>query len=114
MNVHKASLINGIILLIMGLWGYFESSSPTAMIPTGIGIGILLCNKGIKNHNKIIAHIAVLLTLLSFANIMPLNSALNDDPLRLNAVLRVSAMLLTSTIAMIYFIKSFIDARKNN
>ena len=112
MNLHKASLINGIILLIMGLWGYFESSSPTAIIPMGIGIGILLCNKGIKNHNKVIAHVAVLLTLLSFANIIPLNSALNNDPIRLNAVLRVSAMLLTSTIAMIYFIMSFIDARK--
>lgn len=112
MNAQKASLINALILLVMGLWGYLESLSPTAMIPTCIGIGILLCNKGIKNQNKVIAHIAVLLTLLSFANIMPLNSALNDDPLRLNAILRVSAMLLTSTIAMIYFIKSFIDARK--
>ena len=41
---------------------------------------------------------------------MPLNSALEDG--RSNAVLRVIIMLCSSVYAMVYFIKSFIDARK--
>ena len=111
MNAHIASLVNGIILVVIGLWGYFESSSATSLIPVGIGSVLLVLNKGVKNSNKVIAHIAVLITLLSFANIMPLRSALSDG--RSEAVLRIIIMLSSSVYAMVFFIKSFIDARKN-
>ena len=111
MNAHIASLVNGIILVVIGLWGYFESSSATSLIPVGIGSVLLVLNKGVKNSNKVIAHIAVLITLLSFANIMPLRSALSD--VRSEAVLRIIIMLSSSVYAMVFFIKSFIDARKN-
>tara|TARA_B100000686_G_C16551365_1_gene842730 strand:- start:194 stop:529 length:336 start_codon:yes stop_codon:yes gene_type:complete len=110
MNAHIASLVNAIILIVIGGWGYFESGSPTSLIPVGIGIILLLLNKGIREHNKVIAHIAVLVTLLSFANIMPLNSALEDG--RNDAVLRLIIMLCSSVYAMVFFVKSFIDARR--
>mgnify|MGYP001193352902 CR=1 FL=1 len=109
MNVHKASLINSIILIIIGGWGYFESGSPTSLIPVGIGVFLLLLNKGVRDHNKVIAHIAVVLTLLSFANVMPLMSALDDG--RNEAALRAIVMLSSSFYAMVFFIKSFIQAR---
>ena len=50
----------------MGLWGYFESESKaiTALIPVIIGTILLLVNKGVKNENKALAHVAVLLTFL--------------------------------------------------
>jgi uncharacterized membrane protein (UPF0136 family) len=67
MNAHIASLVNGIVLVVVGLWGYMESSSPTSLIPVVIGAILLVLNKGVKNQNKVIAHIAVLVTLLSFA-----------------------------------------------
>ena len=111
MKAHSASLINGIVLVAVGMWGYFESSSPTSFIPVVIGVIILALNKGIKNNNKVIAHIAVLVTLLSFANVMPLKGALSDG--RTDAVLRIIVMLSSSLYAMIYFIKSFIEARRN-
>ena len=72
-------------------------------------------NDGIKNENKLIAHLAVLLTLLSFANIMPLMGQLNPaENIEKDwmAIFRIGLMLLTSLIAMITFIKSFINARK--
>ena len=110
MNAHIASLVNGIILIVIGLWGYLESGSATSLIPVGIGATLLLLNKGIQNSNKVIAHVAVLVTLLSFANIMPLRSALADG--RSEAVLRIIIMLSSSVYAMVFFIKSFIDARR--
>jgi uncharacterized membrane protein (UPF0136 family) len=110
MNAHIASLINGIILIVIGLWGYLESGSATSLIPVGLGATLLLLNKGVQNSNKVIAHIAVLVTLLSFANIMPLRSALADG--RSEAVLRIIIMLSSSVYAMVFFIKSFIDARR--
>ena len=75
-------------------------------------LGILGVKRGLeaKNSNKVIAHIAVLVTLLSFANIMPLLSALEDG--RNEAAVRIIIMLSSSVYAMIYFVKSFIEARK--
>ena len=110
MNAHTASLVNGIILVVIGFWGYLESGSTTSLIPVGIGGLILVLNKGLRNNNKVIAHIAVLVTLLSFANIMPLRGALEDG--RSDAVLRIIIMLSSSVYAMVFFIRSFIQARK--
>ena len=111
MNAYKANLINSISLIIFGIWGYIEVSSVTALIPTAFGAILLACSSGIKKQNKIIAHISVLLTLLIlFALLgMRLPKSLESGGLGL---FRVLAMCGTSLIAMIYFVKSFIAARK--
>jgi uncharacterized membrane protein (UPF0136 family) len=110
MNAHNASLINAILLITMGGWGYFESGSPTSLIPVVIGVLLVLLNKGIKTENKVVAHIAVLVTLLGFALVMPLMRAMEDG--RTEAILRILIMLSSTVYAMIFFVKSFIDARK--
>lgn len=113
MNAHKASLINSILLITLSLWGYLSSETPsvTALIPTAIGVVLLLCNKGVKNENKVIAHVAVLLTLLVLGGLVkPLLGAL--DRSNNMAVLRITVMIVSTVFAMIYFVKSFIDARK--
>ena len=110
MNSHTASLSNAIILITIGGWGYFESGSPTSLIPVVIGIVLVLLNRGVKSQNKVIAHIAVLVTMLGFALIMPLMRAIEDG--RTDAILRILIMLSSSVFAMIFFIKSFVEARK--
>ena len=65
MKAHIASLLNAIVLIVIGGWGYFISGSPTSLIPVAIGVALIFLNNGIKNSNKVIAHIAVLVTLLS-------------------------------------------------
>ena len=111
MNATKANLINSISLIAFGLWGYFEVTSPTALIPVGFGIILLLCYNGVKNNNKIIAHIAVLLTLLILIALlgMRLPKSLESGGAGL---FRVIAMCTTSAISMVYFVRSFIEARK--
>lgn len=112
MNSYKANLINSSTLIIIGLWGYFESSSVTALIPVVFGVILFLCSKGVKSQNKLIAHIAVLLTLIILLSLvgMRLPKSIESGGLGL---LRVFSMIVTSTLAMIFFVKSFIDARKN-
>jgi len=111
MKAHTTSLINAIVLVAMGAWGYFVTSAPTALIPVFFGILLLGLNRGVKRENKVIAHIAVLLTLLIIPGLAkPFSSALGDgDTL---GMIRVGLMLVTSIIALIFFIKSFIDAKK--
>ena len=109
-----ASLINAITLIVFGAWGYFASgdASFTALIPVGFGVVLLALNPGVKKENKVIAHIAVVLTLLILLGlVMPLKGSLGRG--NMAAVIRVGAMMLTTVFALVVFVKSFIDARKN-
>lgn len=112
MNAHKAHLLNSLTLLIMGAWGYFSTQAPSALIPVLIGVLLLSLTQGVKNENKTIAHVAVIVTLIGLAGIAskPLMAALDSDDLMKK--IRVIAMVITSVIATIFFVKSFIDAGK--
>jgi len=113
MKAHTASLINAIILIVLSLWGYMASETPsfTALIPTIVGVLLLAMNRGVKNENKVVAHIAVVLTLVILLGLIkPLMGAVERDDTA--AIGRVVVMLLSTVLAMVYFIKSFIEARK--
>jgi hypothetical protein len=113
MKPFQANFLNAVVLIVLGLWGYFGSASPspTALIPVGFGVIFALATPPFRRENKIVAHIIVFLTLLLIiALLMPLRGALQrQDTL---AVIRVGLMLATSLLAMYIFIKSFIDARR--
>ena len=113
MKANIASLSNGLTLIILSLWGYLSSDTPsmTALIPTFVGAIIILLNKGVKNENKVIAHIVVLLTLIIlFGLIKPLLGAIDRG--NSGAVVRILLMIMTTIVAIVAFVKSFIDARK--
>jgi len=114
MKAHKASLTNAILLLVLSGWGYLSSDSPsmTSLIPAFFGIALLMCNPGVKKENKVIAHIAVLLTLLIAVGLYkPLVGVISrENPL---GILRVSVMLLSTVVALVFFVRSFIQARKD-
>ena len=113
MNAYVANVLNAVVLIGMSLWGYLSSESPsaTALIPVAFGIILLILSNGVKKENKIVAHVAVVLTLLILISLFkPLSAALGRSDNM--AMMRLAVMIVTSLIAMIYFIKSFIDARK--
>ena len=113
MKAHVASLINAVILIGFGLWAYLGSETPskTALIPVVFGAVILSLYRGVKSENKIVAHIAVLLTLLILGGLVkPLTAALGrEDGV---ALMRVSVMIVSTIVALVFFIKSFIDVRR--
>ena len=118
MKTYQANLLNSLALILMPLWAYFTfegtiekpDQSLTAFIPLIFGIILVLCNRGLKKENKIIAHIAVLVTLIALLGLtMPLKAAIADG--RILSIIRVAIMLLTGLLAMITFIQSFIRAR---
>lgn len=114
MTPANVNLLNAVVLIALGLMGYFTSASPspTAFIPVVFGAILIACTPGVKKHNKAIAHVAVLLTLIILvALVMPLKGAIGRGDSA--AILRVAAMIITSALAMIVFIKSFIDARRS-
>ena len=120
MKTYQANIVNALALILMPLWAYlsFEATSEkpqqsiTALIPLFLGVILILCNNGLKKENKIIAHVAVFVTLIALAGLlMPLKSAISEA--RNLSIIRVLIMLLTGVFAMVTFVKSFIAARKN-
>ncbi len=115
MKPYIANLINAITLIGLGLWGYYSNEpadrSLTALIAPAFGVIFILCTPLMKKENKAVAHIVVLLTLvLIIALIKPLTSNISSGDNM--GILRIGMMIVTSVIAMVSFIKSFIDARK--
>ena len=113
MKAHTASLMNAVILIGFGLWAYWGSQTPskTALIPVGFGVVIAALYPGIKKEDKVVAHAAVLLTLLMLGGLVkPMTAAIGrHDPL---AIGRVSAMLASTIAALFFFVKSFVDVRR--
>lgn len=113
MKTYIVSLLNAILLIGLSLWGYFGSDSPslTALIPTVAGVALLICSPGVKKQNKVVAHIAVTITLIiGIGLITPLMGAFERSDS--GAIFRIALMLISTVLALGYFVKSFIDARK--
>ncbi|MEO0773576.1 MAG: hypothetical protein AAFZ04_10380 [Pseudomonadota bacterium] len=113
MTAHTANLINAIVLIICSLWAYLTAADAywTSLIPAGFGLALLACTPGVGAENKIIAHVAVTLTLVIFLLLfVPLFTAKEDTDMM--SFLRVGLMMATCILAKIAFIKSFRDARR--
>lgn len=108
------NILNSIVLISLGLWGYFDVQAPTALIPVGFGVILLLCTIGLKKENKIIAHVAVLLTLVILVALvgMRLPKSLDSGGVGLFRVIAMIAMIATSVLSMVAFVLSFIKARR--
>jgi len=58
-------LVNAIVLIAVGVYGYFSSGSPTALIAPAIGAVLLGLSFPVKKDKHVAAHIAVGLTLIA-------------------------------------------------
>jgi hypothetical protein len=121
MTAQKMNLINALTLVIVGLWGYFDVSNYmlttivsfehwTALIPVFCGVILLLCHKGIHNNSKVIAHVAVVVTLLILIALVGKRLPISIEQGGAG-LFRVLAMSLSSLIALITFIRNFIENR---
>ena len=124
MKTEQSNLLNSLTLIAVGLWGYFDVSVYdlsviisfehwTALIPVIFGFILLLCHKGVKNNSKLIAHIAVVMTLLIFIALVGKRLPISLEQGG-TGLFRIIAMSLTSLIALIVFVRSFISNRKKS
>lgn len=111
MKPYKASALHAILLVGMGLWGYYDSGSNTALIPVVMGVILISLLSGVKKENKVIAHIAVVVTLLAILGMgKPFMGQLEKSDMM--GIVRTGLMLVSGICAMFTFIQSFIAARK--
>ncbi len=115
----KISIIIGVLLIILGLYGYFGlvSESVTALIPTFVGLPLLILGWLALNEKfrKNSMHIAAAIALLGF-----IGSAMRAvPPLFKNEIANQEAFtvqLLMAVVCLIFVVlavQSFIKVRKN-
>ena len=113
-SIQQFNLINSIALISMSVWGYIDTNSFTALIPAVFGVILLILGTMLRNEKlvKLSAHLVVLFTLLILLALVVqvLPGVVERGGVGL---IRVILMITTSAIAMIVFIKSFIDNRKS-
>ena len=113
LNPKKATLFSITILVFISLISYIITSSPTALIPFIFSILISICYLIYDKNSKVFAHIIlVLLALVLVALFMPLNKRIDANDLW--GIVRISTMQLACFYTIVCFVKSFIEARKNN
>ncbi len=112
----------GVVLIILGLAGYFGSGmvSLTALIPAAFGLLLVIFGAMAKDdkRRKMAMHIAVVVGLLGFLGTLPgllkLGALLSGgDVARPMAVVAQSIMAVLMAIYVAMCVKSFIDARRS-
>jgi general stress protein CsbA len=108
MKNHYVTLLNALFLIVIGLFGYFSAApdhrSMTAFIAPAVGVLLLLMFPAVKNQNKIVTHIVVILTLLTVIAFFVTGF------LRGNSLIIIMAVV--SLIALILYIMDFIKRKK--
>ena len=83
----------------------------TLLIGVIFAVVFLLLAPGIKRENSLIAHIAVVLVVVFILALFnPLRATIERG--NVAGTIRVGLMMLTSLVALVYYVKSFIDARR--
>jgi Transmembrane proteins 14C len=120
----KLTIGFGILLIILGIFGYVATGSahPTALIPVGIGVLFIffgvMANSNDAKKRMLWMHISVTVALLVFLGMIP--AAI--DVIRLSrgtyfpypaAVEEKATLCLFSLIYVLFCVRSFINARRN-
>ena len=120
MPPYKANLLNGIVLLIVGILGYFSITSnangefsPTVFIAPAFGLIFLLLTPGMKKENKVVSHLIVLLTFLLGAMllIMFIKRLSTGSSITEPGMMRFLIMIISCFTAMVVFVGSFKKTR---
>ena len=114
MKPSTVNFINGIILILAGLYGYFGvtgsagTASMTALIPTLFGVILVVLSLFWSKAPKVISHIAIVLTLLLL--IMIFNRFMKVEIWN-EAKYIFLICIVSNALALIVFIRSFVIAR---
>jgi len=104
MNIYKVMMTNAFVLIVLGVYGYISSGSPTALIAPGIGVILFILAFFVKKENRTATHIAVVLTLI--ASIMFIVIGIN----RGNNIVLIMAVF--SVLALVMYIMDFVRRKK--
>ena len=105
MKAYIIMMLNGIVLIILGVYGYFISSSPTALISAAIGLILLILSFPVRKENSIAAHLGTVLTFIAAITFFIVGF------LRSNTLIIVMAII--TLFSLIFYIFDFFQRKKS-
>ena len=117
----NTTIVFGVVLIVLGLGGYFGTNmvSPTALIPAAFGLLLIVFGVMARDEKrrKMAMHIAVTVGLLGFlgtiTGLFKLFTMLSGGEVaRPTAVIAQSIMAILMLVYVGMCVKSFIDARR--
>lgn len=94
MGIFRVIIMNALILIALGLYGYFTSGSATALIAPAIGVVLIALSFPVKNNNKTAAHIVVVLTLIAATMFFVIGFMRNNMIVLIMAIFTVLALVM--------------------
>ena len=121
MKLFKLNLWYGVLLIILGLWGflgyYIELGSYafTSLIPFFFGLLFIFFTPGVKKDNAIIGHLSglLVLVLLIMSVVMLVKNSAEGFELHRKSLIFIF-IIIFSVIMIIAQVKYFIDRRKSS
>lgn len=119
--MERFAILFGVLLCGLGLVGYYspdtlgksDARSPTALIPAGVGVVLLICGMIVTaapKARKHAMHVAAAVALLgAIGGFMPIRS--NGLDLEKAAVVSAIIMIALCTIFVLLCVRSFVRAR---
>jgi LytS/YehU family sensor histidine kinase len=110
----SANFINGLILIIAGLYGYFGITgstgvaSATALIPTAFGLLLITLGLFWKKSPKAILYTVAILTIVLL--IMVINRFVKIDEWDIKKIIFL-ACIISNAVALFVFVKSFLTQK---
>ena len=104
MKAYIIMMLNGIVLIILGVYGYFISSSPTALISAAIGLILLILSFPVRKENSIAAHIGTVLTFIAAITFFVVGF------LRSNNLILIMAII--TLFSLIFYVFDFFQRKK--
>jgi len=112
MKVYMISMMNAFILMIIGLWGFWgsETPSPTALIPVFFGALLLSFVQKLRFGSKYYMRLSLILTaLILIALIKPLIGSI--DRANSAAIYRIVIMMVSCMTTVGFFVSKLMKPR---
>jgi hypothetical protein len=112
-TIFRVTLINAIVLVALGLWGYLAKSEPTTdatLIPMAFGLVFGIALPLYQEENRLISYLFLVLTLLlTIALWIPMVRAYQAE--QTSELIRLSLMVLSCCLALFYYLVAFLRHR---
>ncbi len=113
MSSQQAAILNSIVLLLVGFWGYAANDFAvhTAIVPIGSGILFLILSQFLKYQNKLFLLFMMAVTLiLSIAFVVPFQRNLEQGDYL--GMLRLGLEIAACILAFIVYLRNLIQLYK--
>ena len=97
MKNFQVMIYTAVVFIVLGVYGYIASGSPTALIGPGIGILLIILSFPTKNNNAVATHIGVVLTALAMIAFFVVGFMRGNFLVVIMAVVALTAMMFYVT-----------------